>query len=429
MRIRKPEGARVHQPMAAGAVGGATPRSEEGPARAAFHLPVRILFVVNVDWFFLSHRLPIARAARDAGAEVIVAAGDTGRGEEIEREGIKFVPLEISRGGTHLGREVRAVRELLRLYRRLRPALVHHVTIKPILYGSLAARLVPGTGAVNAISGLGYVFTKDVRAGMLRSLIRPLYRLALRNRRSRTIFQNPDDLAYCLSSGLVHAGQTVLIRGSGVDCSHFVLRPEAAGPPLVVLSSRMLWDKGVGDFVQAARLVREDFPEARFALVGAADPDNPKAVPKAQLRSWSEEEGIVEWWGFRRDIVDVLQQSSVVVLPSRYPEGVPKSLIEAAAVGRAIVATDTPGCREIVRDGENGLLVPPGDVPRLADAIGRLLADPIRRQQFGQSGRELVEREFAVEIVVEKTMHVYAELLRSLGHEGCGVENVPCESS
>lgn len=392
----------------------------ETASGSSFRFPVRILFVVNVDWFFLSHRLPIARAAREAGAEVIVAAGDTGRGEEIEREGLTFVPLGISRGGTHVAQEAKTILQLVQLYRRLRPALVHHVTIKPILYGSLAARLVPGAGAVNAISGLGYVFSADAKAGRLRSLVHPLYRLALRNPNSRTIFQNPDDMEYCVSAGLLESRQATLIRGSGVDCSHFAPSDVPPGPPLVVLPSRMLWDKGVGEFVEAARLLRRSHPDARFALVGGADPDNPKAVPEAQLRSWTEEANGVEWWGFRSDMAEILRDSSIVVLPSRYPEGVPKCLIEAAAAGRPIVATNTPGCREIVRDGENGILVPPGDAGSLAAAIGSLLDDPARRDRFGRYGRTLVEREFAEEIVVEQTMRLYAELLESVGREAGG---------
>jgi glycosyltransferase involved in cell wall biosynthesis len=371
--------------------------------------PARIVFLVNVDWFFLSHRLPLARAARDAGMQVTVVAADTGNASRIRREGFEFVSLPLARKGTSPWRELRSFVFIARLYRRLRPDLVHQVTVKPVLYGSLAARMVGGIAVVNAISGLGYTFISSERAGLLRRLVRGLYRQALAHPRSRVIFQNPDDRALFLDAGLVRAGRTVLVRGSGVDCAEFHFVEEPEGPPVVMLPARMLWDKGVGEFVEAARLVRREHPEARFVLVGDSDDGNPTAVPVRQLEAWVAD-GHVEWWGHRADMPAVLAASSIVVLPS-YREGLPKVLLEAAATGRAIVATAVPGCREVVRDGVNGFLVAPRDGGDLARAVLALLRSRELRSGFGRAGRSMVEREFSLEIVVQQTVSLYRDLL------------------
>lgn len=368
---------------------------------------LRILYVVNVDWFFLSHRLPLARAARARGADVYVAAADTGHAKRIRDEGFTFIPLPMSRKGTHPWEQARSVLFLLRLYRRLQPSLIHHVTIKPVLYGSVAARLAGTSAVVNAISGLGYVFSSDRGGGPLRALAEGVYRVALR--RGRTIFQNPEDRAQFVAAGMVRGEDTVLIRGSGADCARFAPRPIPPGPPVVALPSRMLWEKGVGTFVEAARLLRARGRSARFVLVGPTD-ENPTAVPEAQLRAW-QEEGVVEWWGSRDDMPGVMAAASVVALPTYYKEGVPKVLLEAAASGRPIVTTDIPGCREVVHDGVNGFLIPPKDVAALADAIDRLLASPELRARLGAVGRERALAEFSEEIVVEQTMRLYDEVL------------------
>ncbi len=371
----------------------------------------RILFVVNQDWFFLSHRLPLARAAQGAGAEVVVVAGDSGKGAAIKAVGFEFLPMPISRKGLNPVEELRTFRFLRRTYRRLQPDLVHHVTIKPVLYGGIASRLVGGMAVVNAVSGLGYAFTSsDVRARALRPILRILYRLALAHPRSRTILQNPEDLSDLVNIGVVGKDRATLIRGSGVDCSRFQPVPEPEGRPIVMLASRMLWDKGVREFVDAARLITAEDQIPRFVLVGEPDFGNPSAIPVAQMQAWSRE-GAVEWWGQRDDMPAVLAQASVVVLPTMYGEGVPKILLEAGAVGRPIVATDVRGCREIVRTGVNGLLVAPGNGAELARAIKALLASRDLRVQFGRAGRAIAVAEFAEDLVVRKTLDVYRDLL------------------
>jgi glycosyltransferase involved in cell wall biosynthesis len=372
--------------------------------------PYRILFVVNVDWFFLSHRLPLARAAREKGAEVYVAAADTGMAQRIRDEGLHFIPLPVSRKGTNPREQARSILSLVQLYRRLRPHLVHHVTVKPVLYGSFAARLAGAPGVVNAISGLGYLFAEERRRGVLRRLTEAAYRAALRGARTRTIFQNPEDRDAFVHQGLVRKERTVLIRGSGVDCARFRVRPEPEGEPVVVLPARMLWEKGVGVFVEAARLLRARYPKARFVLVGMVDPDNPTGVPAAEIEDWVRS-GVVEWWGHRTDMPEVFAEASLVALPTHYKEGLPKALLEAAACGRALIATDIPGCREIVRHGINGLLVPPQDAPALADAIASLLSCPAERARYGVASRRIAETEFAEPIVVDQTLALYGELL------------------
>lgn len=368
-----------------------------------------ILYVVNVDWFFLSHRLPLALAAQDRGAKVVVAAGDTGKGDEIRSYGFDFVPLPISRMGTHLLQEVRSLLALWRLYRGFRPSLVHHVSTKPVLYGTIAARLVGDFPVINALTGLGYTFAKESRATWLQPIIRVLYRVAFRHPKMVVIFQNPDDRDLFIKTGLLQPAQTALIRGSGVDCEQFQPTMEPAGDVVVMLPSRLLWDKGVGEFVRAARFVKEINPTVRFVLVGAPDSGNPTSVSQSEIQDWVEQ-GVVEWWGYHTDMPRVISMSHIVVLPS-YREGLPKVLLEAAACGKPLVATDVPGCREIVRPGENGFLVPPRDHVALAQAILSLVNSADLRHRMGKRSRAIVEEEFRVEIIVEETMALYARML------------------
>jgi glycosyltransferase involved in cell wall biosynthesis len=365
--------------------------------------------VVNHDWFFLSHRLPIARAARSIGLNVSVAAIDTGCADRIRQEGLEFIPLAMKGIGQNPLKELRVIADLVQMYRDRQPDLVHHVTVKPVLYGSLAARVVGSIGVVNAVSGLGYLFLGSMRARLLRPFIKGLYRLALRHHRSRTIFQNPDDRELFIRSGLLRPDQAVLIRGSGVDCNAFLPHSEPADVPVVMLPARILWDKGVGEFVEAARLIRKHDSRARFVLVGDPDPGNPAAVPTAMLEAWMRE-GVIDSWGHQRDMPAALGSATIVVLPS-YREGLPKALLEAAACGKPIVTTDVPGCREIVRHNVNGLLVPVRNAMALADAIGLLLQSPPLRAQFGHAGRLIAEQEFAEHLVIEQTLAIYRGLL------------------
>ncbi len=397
-------------------------RVDRGHASGAAHLrripaatgsgrrQTRIIFSVNVDWFFLSHRLPLAVAAAGNGADVWVVAGDTGRADEIVASGLRFVGVPVSRGGTALWGEAKYLATLAYVYWRLRPDLIHHVTIKPILYGSLIARLFRRVAVVNAISGLGYAFSDDVSERWLERLSKGLYKIALSRRRTRTIFQNVEDLDTFVAQGLVARSDTVLIRGSGVDVSDFHPSEEPDGLPIVLFAGRLLREKGIAVFVEAASMLRASGAAARFVVVGVPDPDNPTSVETSDLEGWVEAAAI-EWWGNRDDMADVMRAASIIVLPTWYHEGVPKVLIEAAASGRPIVTTDRPECRDIVRDRINGLLVEERRSDLVADAILCLLNSSELRHRYGAAGRQLVQREFSVEHVVSSTLALYDELL------------------
>ena len=370
----------------------------------------RILFVVTESWYFLSHRMPLALAAKEAGHDVAVATRQGDRAPEIEAAGIRLVPFEMDRQGMNPLKELGTVLRLARLLRREGSDLVHLVALKPVLLGNLAARLAGVERRVSAVAGMGFLFAGDERGGMLLPLVCRLLARAMKG--SLVIVQNPDDAALLERLG-VPAGSLRLIRGSGVDLARFRVAPEPEGKPVVMLPSRLLWDKGVGEFVEAARFLKERGVEARFVMVGAPDPGNPAAVPEIQLHAWVEE-GLVEWWGYRKDMERVLSQTHLVCLPS-YREGVPKVLLEAMACGRAVVTCDVPGCREAVAHGENGLLVAARNPGALAEAIGRLLSEHELRRSMGEAGRERARRLFSVEQVAHETLELYDELLGGRG--------------
>ena len=366
---------------------------------------MKLLFVVTEDWYFISHRLPLAVAAQAAGFDVAVATRDGGRADVIRSAGIRLIPFSLSRRG---GNPLREVMALWRLYRREQPDLVHHVALKPVMFGALAAWLARVPAQVNAVAGLGWLFTSS--SGIVR-LARPALRWMLAHLlnqpHSLTIVQNPEDKALLEHSG-VSAARLRLIRGAGVDVRVFYPVSPPPEPVCIVLVARMLWDKGVGEFVEAARRLTDAGVNARFILVGDPDPANPASVPESTLHSWHGQHG-VEWWGRREDMPAVLQAAHIACLPSFYGEGLPKSLLEAAACGLPIVTTDAPGCREIVRDGVNGLLVPVRDVDTLVGALRKLIDDAALRQRMGEQSRLRAETEFDLETVIAQTLAVYRE--------------------
>jgi glycosyltransferase involved in cell wall biosynthesis len=371
-----------------------------------------LLYLVAEDWYFCSHRLPLAIAARQQGYEVMLATRVQRHGEIIRDAGIELFPIELARHSHNPVRELSALREIVAVYRKAKPDIAHHVALKPVLYGSIAAALARTPAVVNAIAGLGYVFTsREVRARLLRPAVGAAYHLLLDRPNSRLILQNPDDMQAFVKRGLIHPNRAALIRGSGVDMQEFTAEPELPGVPLVVLPARLLRDKGVVEFVQAARELQQASIKARFALVGTPDPHNPTAISEHQVRSW-EQAGIVEWWGWRDDMREVYRQSHIVCLPS-YREGLPKALIEAAACGKPIVTCDVPGCREIVTDGDNGLLVPARETTPLAYALRRLIEDPQLRQRMGERSRRRAVETFSIQRVIEDTLAVYAGCLQS----------------
>jgi glycosyltransferase involved in cell wall biosynthesis len=375
----------------------------------------RLLFLITEDWYFWSHRLDVARAARDAGFDVMIATRVTEHGERIQREGFRLFPISLVRQSRNPFMELAAVLELVWLYRRERPAIVHHVALKPILYGSLAAWISGVPIVVNAFAGLGYAFTDATRRKSLAHtfLCRALTTL-LRLSQSVIIFQNKDDRELLLEEGVVGIQQTRIIPGSGVDTKRFDVSPSAEARPIVMLASRMLWDKGVGEFVEASRRLKQNGLAARYVLVGRCDEHNPAAIEPTQLRQWVEE-GVVEWWEHRDEMSQTLASATIVVLPS-YREGLPKVLLEAAACGKPLIATDVPGCHDIVTHGVNGLLVPARDSSALAVAIDSLLRDSSLRAAMGMAGRAGVVRAFSVEKVAGQVVDLYRELLARPKH-------------
>jgi len=381
----------------------------------------RLLYLITEDWYFWSHRLDLARAAARAGFDVSIATRVTDHAERIVREKFRIFPIRLFRRSRNPFAEIASIVELVRLYRRERPAIVHHVALKPILYGSFAAWCSGVPVVINAFAGLGYLFTDDARRGrFLRSCLRQAMRALFRLSRSMVVFQNRDDRDLLIKENVLMLEQTRIIPGSGVDIKAFDIRPAAFEGPIVMLASRMLWDKGIGDFVEAVRRLKCKHASARFVLVGRCDEHNPAAIALEQLQRWADE-GLIEWWGHRDDMSATLAQAAIVVLPS-YREGLPKVLLEAAACGKPLVATDVPGCREIVRHGVTGLLVPPRDAATLAAGIDLLLRDSLLRTTMGVAGREAVIRDFSVEKVAGQVTQLYRELLagRTYGHRLTG---------
>jgi glycosyltransferase involved in cell wall biosynthesis len=376
----------------------------------------RIVFVDNSLDAFRRDRMQLVHAARDLGLEVHVAAPHGRARLNLENEAFAVHPIPMTRKGTSMWKEPATVLALLRLYRSLRPSLVHHLRLKPVLYGSLAANLAGVPAVVNTLTGLGFIFTDDSeKTAPLRKWVEMGCRRAFRHSNLRVIFQNPDDRAVFIRKRIVSGEQTAVIKGSGVDLSVYRPSPEPEGVPIVILASRMLWDKGVAQFVEAARILKSEGVQARFALVGEPDPDNPAAIPQEQLEVWHES-GEIEWWGLQdpKSMPGVLARSHIVCLPS-YREGIPRILIEAAACGRSIVTTDAPGCRELVRPGVNGIIVPSRDTTSLAGALRFLIENPEARLAMGTNNRELAVQEFSQELVISQFMAVYRDLLRPLG--------------
>jgi len=374
----------------------------------------KLLFLVTEDWYFWSHRVPVARAARDAGFEVVVATRLQAHGERIRAEGFRLCSLGWRRRGDGLIGAARAIAEIARLYRAERPDIVHHVALKPVLFGAMAARLAFPSGRgmparLSAVMGLGGgLAARGAIARFERRLLGGALRLATGG--GRVVVQNPEDGAALTRFG-VDRTRIALVRGSGIDTTHFQPLPEPAGGPMTLaFVGRMLRSKGVLDVVAALRKLRERGMAVELLLAGSPD-DNRDSLSEVELTALGAEPGIA-WLGRVEDIRTVWQRAAIAVLPTSYGEGVPLALLEAAACARPIIASDTPGCREIVRDGETGLLAPPDDVDALADAIAALAAAPARRRAMGEAGRALVERDFAAPLIAEQTLALYRDLLR-----------------
>ncbi len=372
----------------------------------------RLLYLVTEDWYFCSHRLALGRAAVRAGYDVTVATRVHKHAPAITEAGMNVVALPWSRRSTLPWNELRTLASLYKLYRNFRPDLVHHVALKPVFYGSMIARIARTRRVINAVAGFGYSFVASgARAALARGILDTTFRVLCNRPGARVLVQNPDDERVLVEDGTVAAGRVVVIPGSGVDTDRFAPAPDGMpdGRVRVTLVSRMLWSKGVGEFVDAARILRRRGIDFEAVLVGSPDPENPQAIPEETLRGWRDE-GVVGWLGHVDDVPSVWARSHVAVLPS-HREGLPRTLLEAAACGVPMVATDVPGCREVVVDDRSGLLVPARDASALADAIERLISEPATRREMGRAARADAVEKFSEPVVIEKMLALYRSML------------------
>lgn len=371
---------------------------------------MRLFIIVNVDWFFLSHRLPIALAAQKAGWDVTIVTADTGKLKDIKAKGLKVINLPMSRSGMNIKEELGTLRFLYKLYKKERPDAVHHVGMKTILWGTLAAKFAKVNGVVNAVSGLGGFFAEDNKS-MLAKVMPKVLRFSHDKKNLLVIFQNNEDRAMYVKKGIIDDSQARFIKGSGVNLKEFIYTPElSVGKVKIILTARMIVEKGIFLLTEAAEKLRTEYEDkVEFWLVGGLD-DHPGAITKEQLDKVCDGK-YIKWLGYRTDVKELLQQSHIVAFPSYYMEGLPKSLIEACAIGRPIITTHSIGCKDTVDDCVNGFLIPPKDVDALASKLRVLIDNPEMRESMGKASREKAEKEFSLDVVIEKHLKIYKELV------------------
>lgn len=371
----------------------------------------KIFIVVNVDWFFLSHRKDVALRAQKAGWDVTIVTADTGKLNEINKLGLKTRNLPMSRSGMNIFQELKTLIWLRKLYANEKPDVVHHVGMKTILWGTLAAKSAKVNGVVNAISGLGGFFAED-NNGLLSKLVHVVLRYSHKHKNLLCIFQNDEDKSLYVNNGIIRTDQARYIKGSGVNLNEFSYVPENdVGKLKIILTARMIVEKGIFILTQAAEILREKYEDSvQFQLVGGLD-DHPGAITKEQLDAVCDG-SYITWLGYRKDVKELLQQSHIVAFPSYYMEGLPKSLIEAAAVGRPIITCNSVGCKETVVDGVNGFLIPTKNVDSLVEKLDILLSDKELRIKMGKSGRKYAEEWFDIETVVTRHLFIYDELMK-----------------
>lgn len=374
-------------------------------------MPKNIFFIVNVDWFFLSHRLPLAVKMKDSGYDVYILTKNSGRRTEIESYGLKFIDVDFQRSGKNPFKELSVIFKIYRNLMRFKPSIVHNVTIKPALYSTIAWKLYGNKKIknINAISGLGYNFIGG-RDGIVQRVLKKLMNFAF-SKDVNFIFQNPDDLQVYKQLGYLEKNRYKLIKGAGVDSNEFqVAEPVLKDRLHVVLTARMLKDKGILEFIDAARILEDKWKDgALFRLIGDLDHENPAGIKEEELKNLEVDNYIV-WEGYRSDIMSILKDSDIVCLPS-YREGLPKSLIEAMAIGRPIVSTDVPGCRECVDENFNGFLVKAKDSKALSEKIDTLLGSETMRLKMGANSRSKMVNELSLDKVLKDTCEFYDEIL------------------
>lgn len=373
---------------------------------------MKIVYIINVDWFFVSHRLPIAIEALQQGYQVYIFTKDTGKMDYLSSLGLNVCPINLERGSVNPLQSLKLLLDLKERITNIQPDVVHLVTIKPVLIGGLAAILAKVPSIVYAISGLGYIFTNAMlKAKILRLGIIPLYRLALSAKNKKVIVQNLDDLRILRQYVPIPETQTILVPGSGVDLQQFDVQPLPLKNKIVLMACRLLADKGVYEFHKSILLLKEKYPDVKFVLVGGIDPDNPTSLTEQELNEWVKK-GDLEWWGHQSNMAKILSQATIVVLPS-YREGMPKVLLEAQALGRPIVTTDVPGCREAIENGKTGFLAQVKDEKSLANEIEKLIINDELCLEFSRNARALAEQKFDIEQVIKTHMNIYENLVQN----------------
>jgi len=364
-------------------------------------------------WFW-SHRQPLAKAILKRDYRLSLATSGAAHSEEVAKMNVAGYELPDHGKGIGLFFHLKILMALISVISKTKPDIIHVITLRHAFYTGIAARLIFYKPVVFTVAGLGSLFTdKSAKMNMLRSIAIPLLRLAFKGQGRFLIFQNPDDHQLMIEHGVVKDAQTTIIRGSGVDISEFPYTPESSMPerPIVLFSSRLIREKGIDDFIEAARLLKAKGTRARFQIAGDVYEKNPHSLTRDEILRLHDE-GIIEWLGQVHDMPALFKKISIMVLPSYYGEGVPKILLEAAAMGRPIITCDVPGCREAVQDGVNGILVPPKSPRELSAAIERLLTDFDLRQVYGRAGRTIVEKDFHVESVVSRTLDIYDLMMK-----------------
>ena len=373
---------------------------------------LKIVFVVTEDWYFCSHRLELAVEAQKAGYDVIAVTRMTKHQELIQRSGISPVNFRtIRRSSFNPLRELATFLELLLILKREKPDLVHLVALKPIIYGALAAKILKVPFQVHAFGGLGFIFSSNrILAKFLKLITCKSLKLTFKRSNCRLILQNNDDFGIMTERIGIKKNNVCLIRSAGVNLDAFKVSELPPTTPIVMLASRMIWDKGISEFVQAAEKIKEKGIESRFVLIGEPDEENPSSVPIEKLRQWNRA-GHIEWWGGRNDMPKEISKSSIFCLPSYYGEGVPKVLIEAMSCARPIVTTDMPGCRDLVVNEENGIIVRPKDWINLSEAIEKLITDQKLCKKMGLAGRRIAEENYSLKKITSETLKVYEDLI------------------
>tara|TARA_B100001057_G_C22848587_1_gene950036 strand:- start:101 stop:1180 length:1080 start_codon:yes stop_codon:yes gene_type:complete len=359
--------------------------------------------------------LSIAEASKKKGYDISIGYGEIGdiNPNIIKNKGFKIYPLSMHRGGTNFFQEINTIYSIWKLLKEVQPDILHLVTIKPYLYGGIVARLTKVPCVVSAITGLGSLFIQNsFKNTLIRILLYPIFKFALGHKNQSVIVQNNEDSEFLMDWGVLDLKKTILIKGSGVNLSKFSVFDEPKGVPVICFVGRLLKDKGVNEFVSAARILNKRGVNARFQLAGQKDFMNPTGL-KAEEINYIHEEGIVEVLGYQKDISILFAKSHIICLPS-YREGLPKALLEAAAASRAIVTTDVPGCRQSIIPNKSGLLVPVKDYKKLADAIQWLINHPVERIAMGKIGRQLAQKEFRVEKITQSHLAVYQKLISKI---------------